>query len=651
MKTKPLEIIVKIVAIIIASACLAIVLAPYLAPSITFFLPHEGNVLPFQPGKVISLEGNPIFAFLSYSASLIDHGFGYVLLILFLASMAGILLFAQYCKSRNPGRYGDGDSPQGNARLITSPLELKQKNDFWNGKGIPKKAGLVIGATKHGYYFDSTIPMWLNVGKTGSGKSQLQNIETIHLCAAAGWNLVITGKPELVELTGDKIAEIGYNRVIFDVDGYPNASRFNPLELITTYTESGNLDAAQKTARQTAADLIPLGEEKNTYFPKAARSILASLLLLVAYADIPKEQKNMATVCEIVNKGTAGPAQDPSQPLKLYIESLGSDHPAYAPAGDLLSDGGTTTAGKNVLSSLKEAISIFNDEGMRSITATSDIPMKKLIREKTMIYIHLLEENHPYMALFRVFINQWYRVAKNVSAEYGDVMPYRTAILGDELGNLGYLECVPEIVTTGRSRHLLLWASVQDLSQMAPYASKKSPNPISFNKTLNSIGGKVALNLGGEGDYAYFTKLCGKRVVRTYNQSNSQGSGLGNQSSSRSYNEVVDDLIHESDWKFRSPIHDGCIVVKNAENTPKNRAGVFQMPLNFAHNTPAGKFFGLGDEEFENQKRIKFRNKMKAQAQKLNPPAKPWCPDFAQLSTAEEIPSSVERDEWSAWDQ
>lgn len=94
--------------------------------------------------------------------------------------------------------------------------------------------------------------------------------------------------------------------------------------------------------RCAAADLIPLGGEGSTYFPKAARSALTACLLIVAMADIPREQKNVASVCYLVNRGTTGDGKDPSLPLKEFIrgESVGPDHPAYGAAADFLSDGG-----------------------------------------------------------------------------------------------------------------------------------------------------------------------------------------------------------------------------------------------------------------------------------------------------------------------
>ena len=543
----------------------------------------------------------------------------------------------------------------GDARLVTSPAAVRRRNDFWNGKDEPERAGLVFGSSKRGYVFDSSIPHWAIVGKTGVCKTMLMVLQTLHLCMARGWNLIVTGKDELLELTGAKAVDLGYNRVIFDLKGYPGASVFSPLDLIVEYADEGNVAEAQRTARQTAADLIPLGGEGNAYFPKAARSALTACLLIVAMAKIPRGQKNMASVCRLVNLGTTGTGKDPSSPLKDYIRSgeVGPDHPAYAPAAEFLSDGGLTVAGKNVLSTLKEALTIFNDAGIQRITAASDVSIRGIIREKTVVYMHLLEEGDPYLVLMTVFLNQYWRVAQQEAANNGGRLPRETAIIGDEWGNLPAVAAMPEIVTLGRSYRLHAWCFTQDLKQWSKYSRPGDQNA-GRDKILGSMGGKVALSLVLPEDCQYFTRLAGKRTVRTQNTGTSkQGYGVGATSgSSEGYTERADDLIHEWEWQNRAPIRDGVIAVKGAENSKPGREGVFQVPVIYASQTPAGSFFGLGDEDECDAKRIAFRNSLVADtaARRLDSLPQVWAPDFAAFASEETRSEQVADDEWSAWD-
>ena len=234
-------------------------------------------------------------------------GFALTFLALFGYSVAKE---GEHAREVDRGIYGD-------ARVVSGATELNRKNDFWSGSGAPERAGLVLGATERGYWFDSSVPHAMTCGKTGSGKTQLQVLETMHLLMAAGWNIVSTGKPEVLELTADKARGMGYEAVVLDLTGYPGASRYNPIGLVADAVEAGNIDSAVRTARQVAVDLIPLGGEKNTYFPKAARNMLAACILVVCTADIPRNQKNLASVAALVDRGTAGEdPKDPSAPLR-----------------------------------------------------------------------------------------------------------------------------------------------------------------------------------------------------------------------------------------------------------------------------------------------------------------------------------------------
>lgn len=582
-------------------------------------------------------------------------GFALTFLVLFGYSVAKE---GERTREVDRGIYGD-------ARVIRGAAELNRRNDFWDGTGMPERAGLVLGADVRGYWFDSSVPHALTCGKTGSGKTQLQVLETMHLAMAAGWNVVSTGKPEVLELTADKARGLGYETVVLDLTGYPGASRYNPIGLVADAVEAGDTDAAVRTARQVAVDLIPLGGEKNTYFPKAARNMLAACILVVCTADIPRNQKNLASVAALVDRGTAGDdPKDPSAPLKDYIRGLGPTHPAFSPASDLLGDGGATTAGKNVVSTLKEALGIFSDGALRAVTSESAVSIRDLIDKKTVLYIEMLDEGDPYGVVYTCFLNQWWQVAQQVCKENGGRMPHETALVLDEIGNLNVkVACLPAIAALGRSMKIHEYLFVQNLKQLNAY-NEPGDGGAGRDKLIGSIGTKVALSLSEPEDFKFFTALAGKRTVRSMGTSSQQGSGRS--SSGTSYSETAVPLINEWEWQQRIPIRDGLIAIKGGENSKPGREGVFEFPLDYANRTPAGPFFGLGDEEAERQKRSAYyaRAKAAAGADAYEVP-EPWCPDFDAEDEAagdddETAPDDVFKadeenatfeDEWAAWDE
>lgn len=574
------------------------------------------------------------------------------------------LFLLGYVAAKDAGRTRSvDDGIYGDAHVIRGAAGLNRANDFWDGRGTPARAGLVLGATAKGYWFDSSVPHALTCGKTGSGKTQLQVLETMHLTLAAGWNVVSTGKPEVLELTAEKARELGYEIVVLDLTGYPGASRYNPIGLVADAVEAGDTDAAVRTARQVAVDLIPLGGEKNTYFPKAARNMLAACILVVCTADVPRKQKNLASVAALVERGTAGDdPKDPSAPLKGYIRGLGPTHPAFSPASDLLGDGGATTAGKNVVSTLKEALSIFSDGALRAVTSESSVSIRDLIERKTAAYIEMLDEGDPYGVVYTCFLNQWWQVAQQVCKESGGRMPHETALVLDEIGNLNVkVACLPAIATLGRSMRIHEYLFVQNLKQLNSY-NEPGDGGAGRDKLVGSVGTKVALSLSEPEDFKFFTSLVGKRTVRSMGTSSQKGQGRT--SVGTSYNEAAVPLINEWEWQQRIPIRDGLIAIKGGENSKPGREGVFEFPLDYASRTPAGPFFGLGDEQAERAKRAAYYARAKASADgaKYEVP-EPWCPEFEAGNGADDdevAPDDVFKadednaalsDEWAAWDE
>lgn len=573
-------------------------------------------------------------------------------LILATIAVMTLTLYGYMAVRRAQGERTVESGIYGDAHIVKGRAELSRRNDFWDGKDTPKSAGLVLGACKGGYWYDSSVPHSLTVGKTGSGKTQLQVLESLHLAMAAGWNVIATGKPEVLELTGDKARELGYEVAVLDLSGYPGASGYNPLDLVVGYIEDGDEDAAVRCARQVAVDLIPLGGEKNTYFPKAARNALTACILVVCTADIPREQKNLASVAEVVNRGTAGEdPKDPSKPLKGYVRALGPTHPAYAPASDLLSDGGATTAGKNVLSTLKEALSIFNDGALRAVTSESTVSIRDLIEHRSAVYVEMLDEGDPYSVVFTCFLNQWWQVAQAVCKENGGRMVHETAIIGDEIGNLNCkVACLPSIATLGRSMGIHEWLFMQNLKQLNAY-NEPGDGGAGRDKLLGSIGLKVALSLSEPDDFKFFSALTGKRTVRSMGTSSQRSAGRT--SASTSYSEAAVPLVNEWEWQNRVAIRDGLIAIKGGENSKPGREGVFEFPLAYASDTPAGPFFGLGDPGRNREKCADYYRRAKKAARAAVPAPEPWCPDF-EAENAEEsngADTAIERDEWEAWDQ
>lgn len=628
----------------VLTTALGLISAPFIAGYLSVVI-FNGPAYSISVTKLHSW--NQFFSAIGtyYTHLLSSNGDAFSFFFVFVVVGTLIAIVLLYAHAQNPRRVSQ-NSVLGNMSIIDNTTERRRRNDTWNGKGTPKNAGLVYGFESGSYLFDSKTPHCFTAGRTGSGKSRFLCLETLHLCLAAGWNVIVSDiKSELIELTGEKAAETA-KVILFDLENPTKGQRFNPLQMIVDYAQEGDVQRVRTSADQLANDLVQ-ADAKNPFFSNAARGLLSACCIAIAMEDIPEEQKNMASVCNLIDEGTTALSKDPSAPLKNYFRQLGPNHPAFSPASEFLSDGGTT-AGKNVLSTVKVALRPFSAPAIRWMTSASDFTIDELITERTIVYLHVLGKDNPSNAIFSCFYNQLWRRCRAIGDTNGGKLPYRTAIIGDEWGNLPKVDALCEIVTLGRSYGLSWWGFCQNVSQMNKY-NTLGDNNAGREELLGNVGIKIALSLGDETDRRWFTNLCGKRTVNTMGISKQRGGGRS--SDSQSSTERSDDLIHEWDWTHRAPDTDGAIVVKAKENNAKGRNGVFRMPLVDATLTPAKVFFGLGTPEHERAKRLQYRKSLEAHSNAANLYIEVWHPDFTVYERDSTRSSQIEEDEFSAWDE
>lgn len=587
---------------------------------------------PDMLGTGLSLEAVPAwwlsFSFFSYPLG--------TALAFTLCWFASLLFFASEDAKQ---RQADG-GVLGNAR-IKMGAEAIRASDTWDGKSEPKSRGYVYGYAKGCYLYESGTPHVICVGQTGSGKTRFQNIPSLDLLTYGkeGVNVVVSDvKNELVELCGDALAERGYKVLLLDVQHPLRGDRFNPLKLVCDLAAEDDMREAEQAAEDFAAALVPEEREGQTsHWITSARGILAATALYVAVSeDCPDGCKHMATVCRIVNEGTEGAGEDPTAPLKALFRSLPQGHPARSFASQFLSSGGNEL--RSIVSTLKVHLRPYASSSLAWLTSGSDIDPRRVLTDKTALFLHVMDEGSPYNSLFSVFIDQLYKAVHSVADRNGGKLPRRCTVLGDEWGNLPTQRCLPSLLSLGRSYGLHWYGSLQATSQLDKYGQSQKQT------ILANCGVKVALKVA-EGDREYFSSLVGKTTRHTQG-TNRSTSGRGS-SSSTSYSEHADDVIHSWEWLSMAPAQQGCVVCKQAENDmPPNHAGVLNAPLVDCTLTPTKAHFGLGAPEHEAAKRLSYQKRLDARAASRVPEVETWCPVWPQGDRETEAPD----DEWSAFD-
>lgn len=534
----------------------------------------------------------------------------------------------------------------GDAHVKTG-REVVKGSVTWDGSTIPSSRGFVYGFTKYRgkpcYLYEPKKMIFVS-GATGSGKSRFLYLPSIDLLSYGDASngsepatLVVSDvKNELIELTGDELARRGYRVLLLDTQHPYRGQRFNPLKQVLDLHAEGRDQEAEQAA-DAIAELVVQDDEKGkgSHWTASARGLLSALVLLVSMSDeCPEESKQLATVCEVLDRGTEAEGDDPSEPLKAVFRALPSGHPAKGRASQFVSSGGNEL--RSILSTLKVALRPFSSAPIAWMTSGSDIDPRSVLETKSAVFLHVLDEGSPYNCIAAIFLSQLWASVQAVADVNGGRLPRPVQILGDEWGNLPRVECLPALLSLARSFGTFWVGATQDVSQLNKYGERDGRR-----KILANCGVKIAMKLAEEEDRRYFTELIGKTTRHT--QSTSNGRSASGTSSSTSYSESADDVIHPWDWRGMAPDRDGIIVVKHADNgMPACRAGVFRSPVTDCTNTPTKEHFNLGTPEHEAERRRSYQKSLDESAiGKMREKVPTWCPEWPEPEkNDEDEPSS-----------
>lgn len=621
----------KMLAALISSVVIAFFAYPILAAPIDDIV---SGVEPDASALPSALNAATVFSWW-LSGALITHIAGTVLTFLLALCICSLIAYSSALNARaeDGGVLGDAH--------VKSGLEVVRGSMTWNGSANPSSRGFVYGFTRwHGkpcYLFEPK-KMAFASGATGSGKSRFLYLPSIDLLSYGdGSNgsepltLVVSDvKNELIELTGDELTRRGYRVLLLDAQHPYRGQRFNPLkQIIDLHAESRDQEAEQ--AADAIAELVVQddGKGKGSHWTASARGLLSALVLLVAMSDeCPKAAKHLATVCEVLDRGTEAESDNPAEPLKGVFRALPSGHPAKNRASQFVSSGGNEL--RSILSTLKVAIRPFSSAPVAWMTSGSDIDPRAVLETKSAVFLHVLDEGSPYNCIAAIFLSQLWASVQTVADSNGGRLPRPVQILGDEWGNLPRVECLPALLSLGRSYGVFWTGATQDISQLNKYGEKDGRR-----KILANCGVKIAMKLAEEEDRRYFTELIGKTTRHT--QGTSSSKAASGSSASTSYNESADDVIHAWEWRDMAPDRDGIIVVKHADNgMPAAHAGVFRAPVADCTKTPTKEHFDLGTPEHETEMRRDYQRRLdEAATEKMGEHVDLWCPKWPKPKKAD----------------
>ena len=480
------------------------------------------------------------------------------------------------------------DSNLENSRFMTdkerdfnfSPYKFTKLNDS-KKDGVPvyaqfdkkkKELDVNLASPMHG----------LIIGATGSGKTTTFINPMIQILgnSSAGSSMICTDpKGELFQLHSKLLTERGYKVMVLDLRDPYSSFRWNPLgdiyDRYQLYLQTGNeiykhfepisetdlqlvnppeaygeewyeyegkayavrreLLSTIKIARQKIYDelyedlndlisvICPVESKDDPVWEKGARSlIMAVCLAMLEDSEFPelemtREKFNFYNINKAI-----GNSDNDYEALRGFFQGRSPMSKAVGLSKQVLSAAESTMA--SYMSIAFDKLSMFNDEGLCSLTSATDIDPIQFAMQPTALFLKIPDEKDTRHALAAVFILCIYKALIKVASGREDLsLPRNVYFILDEFGNMPKIDKFDKMITVGRSRKIWFHMVVQSYAQLNNVYGDTVANIVKSNCGMKMFIGSNDIETCEE-----FSKLCGNMTVSTSSISSSMADKTGN---------------------------------------------------------------------------------------------------------------------------
>ncbi len=320
----------------------------------------------------------------------------------------------------------------------------------------------------------------VTIAGTGAGKSTGALIP--NLCLHEGPLLCIDPKGELARITAGRRRRMGQKTWVldpFNVSGVGSGS-YNPFDEIAGLAEKSEDGRVESFAARLAEALVKPMSDTDSYWDKAAKTLLTGLILYVAGHE-PPERRNLMRVRELIAEGDVEglkkwgdvAAKDDEKMtafdalllnMKLTRKGLYGESIARAAASiDMMGEGQLGS----VVTTLQEHTGFIDNPLMQKILRTGEgkpLVLEDLIAGETSIYVCLPANAvvGPEGRWLRMFVLLFINIVMGNDPAKAPNPPVLLAI--DEFPNLGRLDGIELVAPMMRSYGVRFWAVGQDVS-------------------------------------------------------------------------------------------------------------------------------------------------------------------------------------------
>lgn len=288
-------------------------------------------------------------------------------------------------------------------------------------------------------------------------------------------------KKELYKMFKVYLEKHGYHVILLDLRKQWTGDQWNPMSSVIRCLKENKLDEADMYAKDIASALCPESKMSEKIWTDGERAIIAALILAVAGADCPDEQKNLYTCYQILN--TLGqPDEDDHVVLNDYFNNLPVGHiarTAFGPAALA-----TDRTRMSFYVSASATLGMFSSALVAKQTSRSTFDITRFSSRPTAVFLVNPDEKTNMNSLSNLFIDEIYRVLSIKANETNGKLPRKFHYFWDEAPASGKQNELPKKLSIARGRNMQFHLYVQDFGQLEEIYGKEVTATIKANCNL-----------------------------------------------------------------------------------------------------------------------------------------------------------------------
>ena len=388
--------------------------------------------------------------------------------------------------------------------------EVKKKylqSPFNNNKILTQNIGIGLNARKHLRNLNTIV-----CGGSGAGKTRFYCKPNIMQCNTS--YVILDPKGELIRDVGNLLKKNGYSIKVIDLINMEKSHCYNPF----VYIKSEN--DVQRLVTNLFKSTTPKGAQSNDpFWDTAAQMLLLALMFYLIY-EAPEEEQNFNMVMEMLRAGEVKEDDDsyfsPLDSLFFDLEAENPNHIAVKYYKDYRSGSAKTL--KSIQITLSARLEKFNLEGLALLTATDELELDLLGKQKMAIFALIPDNDTSFNFIVSILYTQIFQQLFYVADhENKGTLPVHVHFVMDEFANVSLPDDFDKILSVMRSRGVSVSIILQNMAQLKAL----------FEKQWESIVGNCDefLYLGGneQSTHKYVSEMLGKETIDT----NTYGKSFG----------------------------------------------------------------------------------------------------------------------------